>query len=130
MASERMSVPDPTRFPFPALAARAAGGAIGGAREAALAALLVCRLARDAQGTQPLDAGIRSERAQQARQWLGTLALPLPVRAAASRCAEASALGDRGALASALVQLATVAGDTLGDEALAEIRRLVTNITD
>ncbi|MDX2183946.1 MAG: hypothetical protein SFW08_08180 [Gemmatimonadaceae bacterium] len=124
-----MSVPDPPRFAFPALAARAAGGAIGGARESAMAVLLICRLARDAQREPSLELGLRAERAQHARQWLGTLALPLPVRAAAGRCAEATAIADPSALATALQQLADVTGDTLGDDAVAEIRRLVTNIT-
>lgn len=113
-------------FPFPHLAARAAAAPLGGPREAGLAVLMACRLAVEATG---LDAQVRAERAAAGRQWLGTLAVGLPVRAAALRVMEATAEADPRPVAAALSELATAAADVVGPDGRSEIAALVTHIT-
>lgn len=125
-------LPDPMAsrpFPSLALAARAATAALGGPREAALATLLLCHLARRSVGPGALEPEGRADRCAAARQWLGTLALQLPVRAAAGRVLDAIAAGNAGAAGTALLHLATASSETLGMTALDDVRRTVTEIT-
>lgn len=119
----------PRPFPAPGLAALAAGAPLGGPREAALATLLVCRLARGAVGPTALEPDGRADRCAAVRQWLGTLALQLPVRAAAGRVLDAVADGDPAVVGAALLQLAGVAADLLDRGALDDVRRMVMDIT-
>lgn len=128
MATDPLQMEEARAFPFPALAASAAAAPLGGPREAGLAVLMVCRVVADG-ATGDLDAALRRERAQAARQWLGTLALPLPVRAAAGRALDAAADGARDAVGAGLLQLLGTATAHLDEGAKGEIRRLVTRIT-
>ncbi|MCU0623446.1 MAG: hypothetical protein MUF53_06215 [Gemmatimonadaceae bacterium] len=129
MAGDPMRLADASPFPFPALAARAGAAPLGGPRETGLVMLMACRLVADAAGTTPQDRDARRDRAQAARQWLGTLALPLPVRAAAARAIDATVDPSPDALGAGLLQLLAACGPHLDEPALADVRRLVTHVT-
>lgn len=119
---------DVTSFRFPAIAALAGRAPLGGAREAALAALLLARLAAaaiPAQGGAPtLDAELRRERAALARQWLSGLSLPASARGAVGKAVDATVPGTaqplRLALDAALASLAPL----LDQPARAELQQL------
>lgn len=116
----------PLQFPFPALAALAGRLPLGSGREVALAALQVARLAHDAAdapGAPPLGAAEREVRAAAARVWLASLALPSTVRAACTRCVEASA-GPPEGIAPPLRALVHAAGGQLDPAAVRELERL------
>lgn len=129
MPPDVLRLDEAASFPFPGLAARTSAAALGGAREVGLAMLMACRLAADAVEPGRLSAEARRERAQGARQWLSTLALPLPVRTAAGRAFEATADDSREALGAGLLLLLTAAASYLDEPAQGEVRRLVTRIT-
>lgn len=80
-------------FPFPALAALAARAPAGGARDAALACLVVTRLALRVGGSGALAAETRATRAAGARTWLTAHAVPASLRQALARAIDAS-VGD------------------------------------
>lgn len=81
----------PPVFRFRALAALAGRASLGGERETALAVLMAARLASAMLPPDSLPLEARSERAQAARTWLSSLALPAGVRPALVRVVEASA---------------------------------------
>src|SRR5437764_1728592 len=79
-------------FRFRHLAALAGRAPIGGAREVALACFVAARLVADCcDPTLDFDEEARAGRCAGAKAWLGTIAIPAPVRAPVARCAEASA---------------------------------------
>lgn len=119
---------DLTSFRFPALAALAGRAPLGGAREAALAALLLARLAAAATpvaGGVVLDAELRRARATLARQWLSGVSLPASARGAVGKALDATAGGAaqplRQAMEAALASLAPL----LDAPARAELQQLV-----
>src|SRR5262245_59136284 len=74
---------EPIAFPLPALATMAGRASLGGPREVALACFLVGRMVADMTAdAAPLTAEQRRQRAQGARHWLGSMAIPAPIRAA------------------------------------------------
>ena len=73
---------EPITFRFAAVAAAAGRAALGGPRESVLAAYLVARLADDSLRGE-LDPEAWKTRADAARHWAGSMALPAEVRAAA-----------------------------------------------
>ncbi|HWZ58057.1 MAG TPA: hypothetical protein VNW46_03690 [Gemmatimonadaceae bacterium] len=89
-------------FRFPALAALAGRGQIGGDREVALAAFVAARLVVGVLPPNPLPAPARIARAAAGRHWLASLSLPPMVRAPFIRLVDATAGTDREALAAAL----------------------------
>jgi hypothetical protein len=93
-----LSVPP---FRFPALAALAGKGQLGGDREVALAAFVTARLVVGVLPPNPLSAPARASRASGGRHWLASLALAPAVRAQFARAIEATATTDRAALAAA-----------------------------
>jgi hypothetical protein len=129
MAPDPLALDAPAAFACPAVAAAAAAAPMGGPREGLLAVLMACRLAHATQEEPPADPTVRAERAQAARQWLGTLALSLPLRAAVARVFDAVAAGDAQVLGAALLQMLATAGETMPPEAATDIRRLVTRVT-
>lgn len=114
----------PTQFPFPALAALAGRLPLGGGREVALAVLTVARLAVVLLPPDALPAEERQARAQGARVWLASLALPAPLRVPLARSIDASAAG-AGPMATALRGLAAAAAGYLDGGAALEVDRLV-----
>jgi hypothetical protein len=113
----------PHRFPFPALAALAGRGALGGERETALAALMAARLAAGlATLSVPPDA--RGARAAAARAWLTGLALPPALRTPLARVVDTSAGEDRLRLAQHLRALSHAASAWLDSPSRSELERL------
>ena len=92
-ASTSSSLPfglEPIAFPFPALAALAGRLPHGGGREVALAALTCARLATGALNPGALTSAERLARANAAKVWLASVALPGHTRVPFARCIEAT----------------------------------------
>lgn len=115
---------EPTPFPFPALAALAGRAALGGPREVALACLVAGRLVRDSGNGDGLTGDQRKVRAQRTRQWLGSAAIPQPVRTPLVRLVDAAGAGDAQALRAALQAVMTVTANHLDPAARLELERL------
>jgi hypothetical protein len=115
-------------FPFRALAALAGRAPLGGAREAALAALLGARLVEAMLPPTSLPTGARKARADGARLWLTSVALTAPVRQAVSRLVEASAGDDPRQAAHALTRVTEVTAQHLDRGARLELDRLGTRL--
>lgn len=81
---------EPATFQFPALAALAGKLQLGSGREAAVAALLAARLARDAADPDTLDRATREARAAAARDWFRALCPDARIRAACTAVADAT----------------------------------------
>ena len=116
---------EPTRFPFPGLAAMAGRASLGGPREIALACLLVGRIVLDnGSKTLALTPEQKRARALGARHWLGATAVPNPVRTALVRLAEVSASDDAEGVRAALDSVMTVTANQLDSAARLELGRL------
>ena len=115
-------------FRFRALAALAGRAALGGERETALAMLLAARLAATLVPPDTLSIEARAERAQAARTWLSSLALPAGVRPALTRVIEATAGADGTEVASALEQAVETVTKSLDAASRAEIAALVRDL--
>ncbi len=111
-------------FGFRSLAALAAKAALGGPRETALATLIAARLAAGAAAPFSLAPPIRVGRAEAARVWLSSVALPAPVRAAITKLVDASAGNDEKSLLSALAKVTDVTAPVLNRGARSELDRL------
>lgn len=104
---------------------------LGGPREVALACLLVARLVVDARDRHlPLSLEHRRSRAAGARQWLGSAALPGPVRAALVRLAEATGSDQAHAVQSALDSVTAVTANHLEPTARLEWSRLAQAVAE
>ena len=112
-------------FRFRHLAAFAGKAPIGGAREVALAALVVARLAADCREDMGEEPGSRATRCAAAKTWLGTLALPASVRTALTRCADASAIAHPPGVAQELSALSKAVKEYLDPLACGELDALV-----
>jgi hypothetical protein len=109
-------------FPFRHLASLAGRAPIGGAREVALACFVAARLAADrGLGDVAIPPAARSARCAGAKAWLGTLALPAPVRSSAAQCVEMSAGGGTHDLARAMRDLSTASAPFLDPGSRAEL---------
>lgn len=116
---------EPTPFPFPHLAAMAGRAGMGGPREIALASLVVARLVADACSYPvPLTADQRRARAQGARHWLGSAAVPTAARGAFLRLADATGGDDTGAVADALESVIAITANQLDQGSRLELARL------
>lgn len=111
-------------FLFPALAARAARGQLGGDRELALATFVAARLAASTTGPTALPQSVRAERAQHARAYFAALSLPSAVRAPFARLADAAAGVDARAVAKALGVVVDAVARSLNAAARAELEAL------
>ena len=124
---------EPNVFPFPALATLAGRAPLGGPREIALACFLVARLAGDANPARKVTAlapELVNTRAHAARHWLGSAALPTPVRTALLRLAESTAAGDKGAMHAALEVVMTVTANHLDRAARLELAKLAQAVAE
>ncbi|MDB4882066.1 MAG: hypothetical protein JWL95_832 [Gemmatimonadetes bacterium] len=116
-------------FRFRHLAALAGRAPIGGAREVALACFVAARLVYDCSDpTMHLDADARAARCAGAKAWLGTIAIPGPVRTPVARCAEASALPASDATAALVRALAKAAESFLDPAARVELETLAVRL--
>jgi hypothetical protein len=113
-------------FRFRHLASLAGRAPIGGAREVALACFVAARLVSDCCDPElALDERSRLARCTGAKAWLGTIAIPAPVRTPVARCADASTDADRQQMAPLVSALATAAAAFLDPAARAELDALV-----
>jgi hypothetical protein len=115
-------------FRFPALAALAGRGQIGGDREIALAAFALARLVIGVLPPTALSAPARSSRAAAARQWLASITVPPAVRTAFTHLADATASNDRATLATALRTTILAAAPALDSAARAELDALLVEV--
>ena len=112
-------------FRFRALAALAGRLPLGGEREVAMALFVGVRLADACHGTTSVPSAARKERAAGARQWLGAMTLPANARSAVLHLVDASASNDRGAIATAVDRVVTIAAPVLDVPSRAELKQLV-----
>lgn len=112
------------------MAALAGRAPIGGAREVALASFVVARLAAERLGGTDDDRPQRAARCLAAKGWLGTLALPQPVRGAAGKCAELSIDGQRGLLSREVRDLIVAATGFLDAQSRNELDALARSLGD
>jgi hypothetical protein len=117
-----LSVPP---FRFPALAAQAGRGQLGGDREIALAAFVTARLVVGVLPPNPLSAPARTSRAAAGRQWLASLALPSATRTAFTRAIEATATADRTTLSTALRAAIDAAAPALDASSKTELESIL-----
>ena len=102
---------------------------IGGAREVALACFVAARLANDCCDPMlDLDEDARAARFAGAKGWLGTIAIPSPVRTPVAKLAEASANGHPEAMVPLVRALAKAAESFLDSAARAELEALATSL--
>jgi hypothetical protein len=111
-------------FPFRALTALAARAPLGGPRETALATLISARLAAGAAPPVLLALPLRAARAEAARLWLTSVALPPAVRTAVLNLVDATATDDPGAIAFALAKVTEVTAPQLDRGARSELDRV------
>jgi hypothetical protein len=129
MAPDPRPLDDPSPFPHPSVVAAAAQAPLGGPREAVLAVAMACRLAHGLVDDPGSDRTQRQERVQAARQWLGTLALTLPVRSAVTLAFDATVEADPATVGATLLQVLAAVGPAMPPNAVNEVQRLVTRIT-
>ena len=109
-------------FRFRHLAALAGRAPIGGAREVALACFVAVRLVSDCcDPTLDIDEAARAARCAGAKGWLGTIAIPSPVRTPVAKLAEASATADPTVMAPLVSSLARAAETFLDAASRAEL---------
>lgn len=97
-------------FPMPALVAHAAQAPLGNGREVSMATLVVARLALGLLGPAPLPTGVREQRAQAARVWLASVALPSTTRVPIARGIEATVSGPQATATALRAVLAATSG--------------------
>jgi hypothetical protein len=116
-------------FRFRNLATLAGRAPIGGAREVALACFVAARLINDCCDPElALDDEARAARGVAAKGWLGTIAIPAPVRTPVAKLAEASANGHADAMAPLVAALAKAADSFLDAAARSELDTLATQL--
>lgn len=116
-------------FEFPALIARAAALPLGGGREIALATLMAARLANGSTREFNLTAEERSARANGARVWLSSIALPSTLRNPIAKCIE-STTGSPQSVASAVRALLNAVSQHLDQPSVLELEKLVRRLSD
>lgn len=110
-------------FRFRALASLAGRAPLGGAREVVIATYLVARLADDCRASRELPPATRMTRANAARTWLASVALPAAVRSTLTRLIEATE-GEIAGVATALAAVIVATAQYLDDGARMELERL------
>jgi hypothetical protein len=118
-------------FKFRSLAALAGRAPIGGAREVALSCFVAARLASDCcDPALDLDEILRAARCAGAKGWLGTIAIPSPVRTPVTRLAEASAAADPATMATLVLALKRAAESFLDAPAKSELDALAARLAE
>jgi hypothetical protein len=116
-------------FPFRAMAALAGRAPIGGAREIVIATLVAARLALAAIDPRGLPLQARETRANGARNWLLSLALPQATRNTFLKVIEASGTDDIEYLGQSLALVIELADPHLDYSSRLELGRLVHRIS-
>jgi len=118
-------------FRFRHLAALAGRAPIGGAREVALACFVAARLVSDCSDPAlDLDEVSRAARCAGAKGWLGTIAIPSPVRTPVAKLAEASATADPAVMAPLVASLAKAAESFLDAASRSELDVLMAKLAE
>ena len=118
-------------FRFRHLAALAGRAPIGGAREVALACFVAARLVSDCcDPALDLDEVSRAARCTGAKGWLGTIAIPSPVRTPVAKLADASATANPAAMAPLVSSLARAAESFLDAASRSELDVLAARLSD
>jgi hypothetical protein len=116
-------------FKFRHLATLAGRAPIGGAREVALACFVAARLASDCcDPALDLDEPARAARCASAKLWLGTIAIPSPVRTPVAKLAEATAVANPATMAPLVSALARAAESFLDLASRSELDALVARL--
>ncbi|MFL5619922.1 MAG: hypothetical protein ACJ79A_16195 [Gemmatimonadaceae bacterium] len=116
-------------FRFRNLATLAGRAPIGGAREVALACFVAARLVNDCcDPVLALDDDTRAARYAGAKGWLGSIAIPAPVRTPVAKLAEASANGHPESMAPLVIALAKAADSFLDPAARSELVALAAQL--
>jgi hypothetical protein len=116
-----------TTFRFPALAALAGRAPLGGHREVALGTYLAARMVHDTLPERGVSPATRAERANSARTWLSTLALPAAVRPALTKLVESSA-GSPESAGQAVRNVTAVTANFLDSGARSELENLAASL--
>ena|SRR5687768_16981032 len=104
---------------------------LGGPRELALACFLVARIVGDATAAvDPLTPEQHGARALDAKQWLGSAAIPIPIKTALSRLLDGAGNQDRKAIKAALDSVMTVTANQLDPAARLELARLTQAVAE
>lgn len=93
-----------------------------------MGAVMVARLAQGMRLPHPLTIDARRQRAEQVKAWLTAVTLAQKTRAAVQRGIAASAQGDRGAMADALLAVMDVTAADLDRVARLECQRVVESL--
>jgi hypothetical protein len=118
-------------FKFRHLATLAGRAPIGGAREVALACFVAARLASDCcDPALDLDEPSRAARCAGAKLWLGTIAIPSPVRTPVAKLAEATATANPATMAPLVSVLTRAAESFLDAASRSELDQLATRLAD
>lgn len=118
-------------FRFRHLVALAGRAPIGGVREVALACFVAARLASDCSDPSlDLDEASRAARCAGTKGWLGTIAIPSPVRTPVAKLAEASATANPAVMAPLVAALAKAAESFLDAASRSELDVLMTRLTE
>jgi hypothetical protein len=112
------------RFRFQALTAHAGRAPLGGDREVTLGVLMVARLAAGLLPPYTLTQEDVKKRAELARHWLGTAAVPQAAKGAILNGIETAGRGDPRETASALASTAATLEKHLDAASVAELRVL------
>ncbi|MDA1080241.1 MAG: hypothetical protein O2973_00980 [Gemmatimonadetes bacterium] len=106
------------------MAVAAGRAAIGGPREVLLGVLLGARLAAGAIAPHALTVAQRRARADAARHWLGTIAIPGAPKIALTRLIDITVSGNAEAVAAALAKVTDVTAPYLDRAARSELDSL------
>lgn len=117
-------------FTLRALAVAAGRSPLGGARESLLALLIGARLAAAAVAGSALTPPQRRLRAEHARNWLGTVALPPVPKVAAARLIDATAGEDKRAILAALAKVTEVTAQYLDRPARLDLDSLAARLAE
>ena len=115
-------------FRFKALASHAGRAALGGDREIALACFAVARLAAGLLPPYMLAPGDAATRIANTKQWISSLALPAPARAACNSVADAVAGNNRRMTVHAVSSLIEACVRHLDQVSIAELHELMAEL--
>jgi hypothetical protein len=115
-------------FRFRALASFAGRASIGGDREIAMACLVAGRLAATLLPPFHVSSSDTRTRSAAAKQWMGSLSLPAPVRAPLTQVTDAVSAGNPTTVAAAMEKLIAAVSGKIDEASLTELRSLASDL--
>jgi len=115
-------------FAFRALAALAGRAPLGGPRESAIATLISVRLVAGLLEPFPLSQSLRKARADAAKLWLSSVALPTAIRGPVLKLLDATTTDDRRGVILTLGKVTEVTAPHLDRGARSELERLAARL--